>query len=260
MPPGTAGRKVPPCVPDPGGTGTDGAGGGCVSVVRSVCPRPAADPAVLGVLGVAIAAMAVLVTGRSLPAVGPAPAFLVMWTVMVAAMMLPSALPLVRGTRWGAPGAVVGYVAVWVGAGLVVAAVRTAVTPAASPAGTAMAGTGMDGMAGMAGPSAGAVAVGLLLAAGYQLSPWAGAATRACHGPVPAGGPVRSGLRHGVDCVRATGALAVVMVLAGMSSVGLLLGLTAVMVVQKSGRCGQAVRVGAGLVVAVAAVVLLRRL
>lgn len=149
---------------------------------------------------------------------GPIESFAVAWVVMMAAMMLPSAIPVVlefartaEGRRgWPVATGVLAatYLGVWLMFGLVCYAVYTA--------------------AGMPWPNQ-AVVAGLALAVAgvYSLSPIKRASQARCrelcalHGPLPFN-LVRSaavaGARYGLSCLGCSAALMVAMVLIGMSN------------------------------------------
>ena len=129
------------------------------------------------------------------------------WTVMMAAMMLPSAAPLVLlyGGRTKAADSTLlmtGYLLVWAAAGLAAYAVDSRV---------------MD-------PPDGVVA-GVLIAAGiYQFTPLKNACLRRCRNPADflvthwhggSAGGVRIGIEHGAYCVGCCWTLMAVLVLVG---------------------------------------------
>jgi len=178
---------------------------------------------VLAVTGVAWAAM--VQQSRTMAGMdgmdmglGPIESFAATWVVMMAAMMLPSAIPVVlefartaeRRTGWQIATAVlaVTYLGVWLMFGVVCYAIYTAVR--------------------MPWPNQ-AVVVGLALAlAGvYSVSPIKRASQTRCrelcalHGPLPFN-LIRSatvaGVRYGLSCLGCSAALMVAMVLLGMSS------------------------------------------
>jgi predicted metal-binding membrane protein len=149
---------------------------------------------------------------------GPVESFAATWVVMMAAMMLPSAIPMVlefartaeRRKGWQVATGVlaVTYLGVWLMFGIVCYAIYTAV--------------------GMPWPSQ-AVVVGMALAlAGvYSFSPIKRASQARCrelcalHGPLPFNlvrSAVVAGARYGLSCLGCSAALMVVMVLVGMSS------------------------------------------
>jgi predicted metal-binding membrane protein len=120
--------------------------------------------------------------------------FVVVWVSMMAAMMLPGALPaLIRRARadtplLGVPQFAVSYLAVWALVGLAVYALYR-------PHGTAVAGV-------------------LTIAAGlYELTPLKRACRRRCRGDVP------SGARFGLSCIGSSIGLMVVMLAIGAMSV-----------------------------------------
>jgi predicted metal-binding membrane protein len=149
---------------------------------------------------------------------GPIQAFAAIWVVMMAAMMLPSAIPVVlefartaerrRGWQIATGVLAVTYLGLWLMFGLVCYGIYTAV--------------------GMPWPNQ-AVVVGLALAlAGvYSLSPIKRASQARCrelcalHGPLPFSlmrSAVVAGARYGLSCLGCSAALMVAMVLLGMSS------------------------------------------
>src|SRR3989449_4886195 len=178
---------------------------------------------VLAVAGVAWAAM--VEQSRSMAGMegmdrglGPIESFAATWVVMMAAMMLPSAIPVVlefartaeRRSGWQvATGVLAGtYLGLWLVFGVVCYAVYTAMR--------------------MPWPHQ-AVVVGLALAlAGvYSVSPIQRASQARCrelcalHGPLPFNlmrSAVVAGARYGLSCLGCSAALMVAMVLLGMSS------------------------------------------
>jgi predicted metal-binding membrane protein len=151
---------------------------------------------------------------------GPIESFAATWVVMMAAMMLPSAIPVVlefvrtaerrRGWQVATGVLAVAYLGVWLIFGVVCYAIYTAVR--------------------MPWPNQ-TVVVGLVLvlAGVYSVSPMKRASQARCrelcalHGPLPFN-LVRSaavvGARYGLSCLGCSAALMVAMVLLGMSSLG----------------------------------------
>jgi predicted metal-binding membrane protein len=149
---------------------------------------------------------------------GPIESFAATWVVMMAAMMLPSAIPVVlefartaeRRRGWQVATGVLAstYLAVWLMFGVVCYALYTA--------------------AGMPWPHQTVVAgVALALAGVYSLSPIKRVSQARCrelcalHGPLPFNllrSAVVAGARYGFSCIGCSGALMVAMVLIGMSS------------------------------------------
>jgi predicted metal-binding membrane protein len=171
--------------------------------------------------------------------------FLVSWQVMIAAMMLPSSLPLVRmfaAASVGAPdrrtalGAFLGaYALVWSAFGLLAfagdAALHAAV--AASP--------WLERHDWAIAPSV------LLLAGAFQFTPLKDACLRACRHPASflhrhysrgARGGFMLGARHGLFCVGCCWALMLVMFAAGAVSLIWMAVLTALMVHEKTRPTG----------------------
>jgi predicted metal-binding membrane protein len=180
------------------------------------------------------------------PGIGPALLlFLVSWQVMIAAMMLPSSLPLVRmfaAASVGAPdrrralGAFLGaYALVWSAFGLLAfagdAALHAAV--AASP--------WLERHDWAIAPAV------LLLAGAFQFTPLKDACLRACRHPASflhrhysrgARGGFMLGARHGLFCVGCCWALMLVMFAAGAVSLIWMAVLTALMVHEKTRPTG----------------------
>jgi predicted metal-binding membrane protein len=155
---------------------------------------------------------------------GAITAFVIAWLVMMAAMMLPSAAPLVLLYRIAGPGArainsvllAAGYLIVWAAFGLPVFAVQRAL-PTAAPSGS---------MVGRSVPYAVAAVLGL--AGLYQFTPLKEACLRQCRRPLDfmmqpwrGGGPfaaMRLGAEHGAYCVGCCWGLMAVLVVAGSMS------------------------------------------
>ncbi len=175
---------------------------------------------VLAVAGVAWAAMvhhAHAMAGMDM-GLGPIESFAVTWVVMMAAMMLPSALPVVLEfartaegrRRWQVATGVLAltYLGVWLVFGVVGYALYTA--------------------AGMPWPNqAAVVGLALALAGVYSVSPIKRASQARCrelcalHGPLPFNllrSAAVAGARYGLSCLGCSAALMVAMVLIGMSS------------------------------------------
>src|SRR5918993_1229086 len=188
-------------------------------------PQELAAPALITLAFVIVAALAwawTIVQSRSmddmvmgLGSIGP---FVAGWAVMMAAMMLPSATPLVfefarraEGRRgWQAATALLGvtYLGLWLAFGVASYALYNAV--------------------GMPWPSQGLIGGGALVIAGlYALTPVKRASEARCrelcalHGALPFN-LMRSaavvGARYGLSCLGCSAALMVAMVLIGMSS------------------------------------------
>jgi predicted metal-binding membrane protein len=155
-----------------------------------------------------------------------AAAFVVAWGVMMAAMMLPSAVPMVamydavrramtgRGGRWRAATAVfaVPYALVWLATGLPVYAASAAVSAATEA---------YESLAHLAPYGTAVVLVG---AGGYQFTAAKRACLRVCRGPLDflarrwrpgVAGAARMGLAHAGYCLGCCWALMVVLVAAG---------------------------------------------
>jgi predicted metal-binding membrane protein len=187
---------------------------------------------VLAVAGVAWAAM--VQQSRSMAGMagmnmglGRIDSFAVSWVVMMAAMMLPSAIPVVlefartaeRRRRWQVATGVLAltYLGVWLAFGVVCYAIYTAMR---------MPWPNQDVVVGLS----------LALAGVYSLTPIKRASQARCrelcalHGPLPFNvmrSAAVAGARYGLSCLGCSAALMVAMVLLGMSSLwwAVLLGL-----------------------------------
>jgi predicted metal-binding membrane protein len=155
---------------------------------------------------------------------GAASAFLGMWVVMMAAMMLPSLVPMLwsyrqtvvrtRGTHAGRLTALVGvgYFFVWTMAGVAV-----------FPLGVALAAAGGDHPA-LAHVAPIAAAVVVLLAGAYQLTAWKADRLVGCRRAsgrdvtlrADAGTAWRHGVRLGLDCGRSSANLMAILLVTGV--------------------------------------------
>jgi len=137
--------------------------------------------------------------------------YLGVWAAMTAAMMLPSATPAARqvarlARRLPTLLFVIGYLAVWIGFGLTAYGLFRLVSAFDTDW--------------LAWDRAGAyVTGGVIIAAGmYELTPPKQASLRRCRGGQRAGGPLRRGLVHGLDCVGCSGGLMVALFALGVMS------------------------------------------
>lgn len=171
---------------------------------------------------------------------------LVMWVVMVAAMMLPTAFPTIlmharfqRGrdaTRSPAPFSglfAAGYVVAWSGYAAIAAALQIALQHAAALHPVAMSLT--------SGPASASV---LMLAGVFQLSPLKNACLRRCRTPIGffmtawrdgLGGALVMGVHNGAYCVACCFALMALMFVVGTMNLLWLAVLTAFMLLEKVG-------------------------
>jgi predicted metal-binding membrane protein len=172
--------------------------------------------------------------------------FLLAWQAMVVAMMLPSALPLirlfeavsrsqdqvhrVRGAFLG------GYAAVWTGFGAVAFLADADLHHA------------VDGAPWLAARPWLISAGTLALAGAFQFSDLKDKCLSKCRHPAPyllghyrrgTGGAFRLGFGHGVFCLGCCWALMLVMFVAGVATLWWMAALTAVMVYEKTGRYGR---------------------
>jgi predicted metal-binding membrane protein len=181
-------------------------------------------------------------------------AFLGGWQVMVAGMMLPASLPAIRVFAKG-PASVVGfllaYVLVWTAFGLVAffGDAGLHATVHATP---------------WLAERQWLIEAAVLVAAGaYQFLPWKRRGLAACRHPaarvssggVPSGGVAsdgasgrgapddgfEAGFRHGVDCLKSSWALMLLMFAAGFANIAWMAVLAAVMAYEAIGRHGQRV-------------------
>ena len=127
------------------------------------------------------------------------PGFLAGWTLMMAAMMLPSIAPLALLYRGSRTGLIVGYLAVWGALGLVpYVAMERNIEPA--------------------------LPIVLALAGVYELSPLKTACLRRCRNAAVflmdhyRSGPIRLGVEHGLWCIGCCVGLMAVLVLAAAMS------------------------------------------
>jgi predicted metal-binding membrane protein len=190
---------------------------------RELAKPMVATLVVLAVAGIAWAAM--VQQSRSMAGIdgmdmglGPIESFAATWVVMMAAMMLPSAVPVVlefartaeRRRGWPVATGVlaVTYLGVWLMFGVVCYAIYTALR---------MPWPNQPMVVGLA----------LALAGVYSFSPIKRASQARCralcalHGPLPFNllrSAAVAGLRYGVSCIGCSAALMVAMVLLGMSS------------------------------------------
>ncbi|MFI5269196.1 MAG: DUF2182 domain-containing protein [Chloroflexota bacterium] len=155
------------------------------------------------------------------------------WVLMMAAMMLPSAVPVVvtfarnSSRRQGWPAAtailVVAYMCVWLAFGITCYVLYSALR--------------------MPWPQQTLIGGGLLVAAGlYSLTPLKRSSQARCrelcalHNPLPFNlyrGGALVGLRYGLSCIGCSGALMIAMVVIGMASLGWALVLAAIVLIYK---------------------------
>jgi predicted metal-binding membrane protein len=185
-------------------------------------------------------------------------AFLGPWTVMMAAMMLPSAVPMIRLHRLGAErglrrelwsGAfIAGYLAVWASIGIVVWGASVAAESLVMPERRAFAVAGLLSLAGI-----------------YQFTPLKSACLRACRTPADflvehwhggLGGQLRLGIEHGLYCVGCCWALMALFVGVGAMSIPWAVAIAGVVLIEKVfpqgvlfGRALGAILIGAAIFV-----------
>ena len=205
-------------------------------------PQEIAAPALIAVAFLVVAVLAWALTiarwssmdGTAM-GFGPVDQFIASWAVMMAAMMLPSAMPLVfdfarnseRRRGWPAATVLLGatYLGVWLAFGVVCYALYEAL--------------------GMPWANQAFVAGAALVVAGvYGLTPLKRASEALCrercalHGPLPFDlmrSAVVVGLRYGMSCLGCTAGLMVAMVLIGMSDLAWMIVLAGVVLAYKLG-------------------------
>jgi predicted metal-binding membrane protein len=193
-------------------------------------------------------------------------AFLIAWGVMMAAMMLPSAAPMIglygavhrNAGRTGQGGVATGlfalvYVLAWLLVGVPVYAAQVAID------------TLVGGSPALSGVLPYAVAVVLAVAGAYQFSPLKIACLRACRSPLGflmarwrAGylGTVRLALSHALYCIGCCWALMVVLVAAGAMGLHWVLLIAALVAAEKLAPGGVVVARLAGVALLVLAILL----
>ena len=183
--------------------------------------------------------------------------FVLAWLVMMAAMMLPSAAPMILLYRTVARGQaargkgfvptwvfVLGYLLVWAGFGVIVYLASQVVTAVLASSMTLVDWTAY------------AVAAVLLVAGGYQFTPLKRVCLRACQSPLAflmghwKPGPVgalRMGLEHGIYCSGCCWGLMAVLVAAGAMGLAWVVLIALAVFVEKLLSRGQWAAWGAGL-------------
>ena len=196
---------------------------------------------------------------------GALPAFVIAWLIMMAALMLPSAAPLVLLYRVAGPGAraintvflAAGYLIVWAAFGLPTFAVEQ----------TVMTGASNGSIVGRWLPYA--VAVVLAVAGLYQFTPLKEACLRQCRSPLDfmmqrwhGGGAlsaIRLGVEHGAYCVGCCWGLMAVLVVAGSMSLAWVTLIAMLVFVEKVLPFGRRVgRLSGGLLLLLAVAVAIR--
>ena len=240
---------------------------------------------VCGLLFACVAAWAYLLSGAGPDASGmsgmPMPAdavpwtarhavsMLVMWTVMMAAMMLPSAAPMIlfhhavsraqppqSGSGAASYAFVSGYLAVWTAFGAAAVLVQFGLETA----------TLLDPMAQTAKAS---LAGGILIACGlYQWTPLKQACLRRCRSPIEfiiahwrpgSGGAFVMGMRHGIHCVGCCWMLMLLLFVGGVMNVGWIAAIAVLVLIEKVAPHGHwTSRALGGILVAWGALTLLR--
>jgi predicted metal-binding membrane protein len=186
-------------------------------------------------------------------------AYAAIWVVMVGAMMLPTTVPMARllasvSARVGSPGTVLttlyaSYLAIWGGFGILALAADVAVRTAADRWMWLGAHRGL------------VLAGALTLAGGFQFSRLKDRCLTACRDPMSmlwqhyrrgVAGGWRLGTRHALNCLGCCWALMLLLFGTGVGSLVWMLGLTAVMVAEKTARWGARLSAPVGAVLLVA--------
>jgi predicted metal-binding membrane protein len=250
-------RATARTMPDDGPVGVGAHLGGVDAAARAT--RPQVPAAVIVAIGIAWAlAVAAETTGTagalhhdaliagSLPPLAGLALFLLAWQAMIAAMMLPTALPLVRllasaSAREGHPKATMaafvgGYAAVWT------------LFAWLALAGDAVVHAVVDATPWLAAHPWLITGGVLALAGGFQSSSLKDACLRECRHPGAflvhhylqgTRSGFRLGLSHGIFCLGCCWALMLVMFAAGVASLLWMTALTALMVYEKTGAGGR---------------------
>ena len=210
--------------------------------MRTAAPATALTAPLAAILLATLAAWATLL---QLDMMTPRPAvFVAGWTVMMTAMMLPSAAPLVLLHRGeGRMRLVLGYLVVWAALGVPVLALADLVDLMEVPAA--------------------AVAAVLAGAGVYQFTPLKHACLRACRSPLDflalrwGRSPLRLGAEHGLYCVGCCWALMAVLVVAAAMELAAAVAIAAVVFAEKVLPGGPWTARAAGTALLAAAVVVL---
>jgi predicted metal-binding membrane protein len=203
-------------------------------------PQEVSAPAVMALAFLIVAALAWIATIGRMSAMedmpmglGPLGPFVVAWTVMMAAMMFPSAIPLMfefarnseRRRGWRVATALLGmtYLGVWLAFGVVCYVLYNDF--------------------GMPWPNQAVVGgVALIIAGLYALTPLKRASEERCrelcavHGPLPFSlmrSALVAGGRYGLSCLGCSAGLMVAMVLIGISNLLWMIALTALVLIYK---------------------------
>ena len=183
-----------------------------------------------------------------------------MWAVMMAAMMLPSAMPLLSlydaslRKRAGAGSAGLRVYAMAGGYLLTWAAFSVGATALQRLLARALVLNPMMEM-----PGRTAVGITLLLAGLYQLTPWKATCLRQCRSPLGfivqrwrngTRGAVLMGLEHGAYCLGCCWALMLLLFAGGVMNLTIIVGLTAIVLIEKVAPAGIALSraLGIGLI------------
>lgn len=191
-----------------------------------------------------------------------------MWAVMMAAMMLPSAMPLLLlydgALRRRSSGSslvqvyamAAGYLLAWAAFSVVAVVLQRLLTK------------GLVLSAMMQMPNRAAIGVTLLLAGGYQFTPWKRVCLSECRSPLAfvmqrwrngVAGALRMGVEHGAYCLGCCWALMLLLFAGGVMNLSVIAGLTGIVLIEKVTPFGALVgRALGGVMLAAGAMFLLR--
>ena len=203
----------------------------------------------------------VVLTGDGPPPLVRVAGFVLVWTVMVGAMMLPTMLPMARLVHAvTAPhtdaarervGLYAAYLTVWMAFGLGALAFDAIVHWSVERSAWLHHHEGLI------------LAGALLLGGAFQFSPLKDACLTACRTPMSmlwqhyrrgAGSTWRLGVAHALSCLGCCWALMLIMFATGVGSLAWMLGLTAIMVLEKTASWGHRLVAPTGLVLVAAGV------
>ena len=194
-------------------------------------------------LGLALLAWAYLARGGAMTMTQDFWLVLIMWWVMMAAMMLPSAAPAillyarVRTSR----GETGGIAPPWLfGAGYLIAWLMFSI--AAAGLQLALVGAGWIGAMDLRASAPAMIGAGLFVAGAYQLSPWKNACLSSCRSPAQflarhwrpgIWGALRLGLLHGAICIGCCWLLMILLFVGGVMNLAWVALLAALVAIEK---------------------------
>jgi predicted metal-binding membrane protein len=196
-------------------------------------------------------------------------ATMVMWTVMMAVMMLPATIPVMRLVSLGNRAAlatgeehsplaafVAGYLLVWTAFSACATLLQANMT------------SSMWLNSEMRLSSAGARGAALIIAGTWQLTPWKNACLTGCRLPLSfalhrwksgATGALRMGIDHGLTCLGCCWALMLVLFATGVMNFAAVAALTLLVLIERTISRGRAVGIAAGVMLVLWGVVIAAR-